>query len=255
VRQVEPQEFGRIAPAVFEAARRLRPGQIDRDAGWWNRALGLDGHEAVRALPHNLFVHDGEHGPDGLLGWSSDGQFGLMPPMATIDVRDLVSASDSAYRDLWSYLAGIDLAEQVRLPNRPVDEQVRWLLDDGRTLELREHVDFLWLRILDVEATLPARRYATPGELVLEVVDDAVAAFAGGRYLLAADGELVQCERTERPADLELSQRALAAAYLGGFGLHELAIAGTVREHRPGALARATAMFSVPLAPWNATWF
>ena len=32
-----------MAPAVYAAARRWRAGQIERDARWWNRVLGLDG--------------------------------------------------------------------------------------------------------------------------------------------------------------------------------------------------------------------
>jgi hypothetical protein len=35
----------------------------------------------------------------------------------------------------------------------------------------------------------------------------------------------------------------------------ELAVAGGVREHTPGALARLSAMFATALAPSDATWF
>ena len=57
------------------------------------------------------------------------------------------------------------------------------------------------------------------------------------------------------PADVEITQRALASIYLGGFRLGALRVAGAAAERTPGALARVDAMFSVPLAPWNATWF
>jgi predicted acetyltransferase len=255
VRQVEREELAELAPAVFAAARRRRAAQIDRDAPWWNRVLGLDGYAPWEELPPNWFVHDGDHGPDGLLGWRAGGPFGLIPPLGTVEVWDLASASDAAYQNLWSYLSGIDGIDQVSLSNRPVDEPVRWLLGDARTLVMTQHVDLLWLRLLDVPAALAARRYAMPGEVVLEVIDEDGDSFASGCYRLRADGDEVECRRTDQDADLQLTQRALASIYLGGFRLRELLLSGVASELTPGALARVDLMFSTPLAPWNATWF
>lgn len=254
VRQVERDEFGDLAPAIYAAARRRRAGQIDRPQAWWNAVLGREGMAPSPELPHNWFVHDGEDGPDGLLAWKAVGDFGLIPPLGRLEVWDLAAASDPAYRDLWAYLSGIDVIDEVVLRNRPVDEPVRWLLGDGRTLVMTEQVDFVWLRILDVPAALSARRYALAGELVLEVTDDDVGGHAAGRFHLTGDPERSHCEPTGRSPDLEITQRALASIYLGGFRLGQLPASAT-RELTPGALARADVMFSAPLAPWNATWF
>jgi predicted acetyltransferase len=243
---------------VFAAARRLRAGQVDRDGKWWQRVLGVEGYPRPDGLPHNWLVHEGQDGPDGLLAWkaaASVGSMSLLPPYGRIEVSHLASASGEAYRDLWAYLAGIDLVDEVRLGGRPVDEPVRWLLPDARTLAMTEQVDFLWLRILDVPAALTARRYAVAGELVLEVIDEPTADFASGQYVLRTEGDRVECERTERAAQVQLTQRALSSIYLGGFSAAEIAPGGGVRELVPGALARLDAMFSTPLAPWNATWF
>jgi predicted acetyltransferase len=200
-------------------------------------------------------VHDGNDGPDGLLSWKASGHWGLVPPYGSVEVWSLASASDAAYRNLWSYLSGIDIIDQVSLLNRPVDEPVRWLLGDARTLVMTQQVDFLWVRLLDVPAALAARRYAVPGEVVLEVIDEDADRFVSGRYRLSADGDSVECHRTDRDADLEITQRALASIYLGGFRLRELLLSGIARERTPGALGLADLMFSVPLPPWNATWF
>jgi predicted acetyltransferase len=255
VRQVEREEFGEVAPAVYAAARRRRVGQIDRDAQWWNRVLGRDGYAPSEELPHNWFVHAGDDGPDGLLGWKASGHIGLVPPLGAVEVWDLTSASDEAYQNLWSYLSGIDGIDEVSLSNRPVDEPVRWLLGDARALVMSQQVDFLWLRLLDVPAALSARRYAVSGEVVLEVLDDDAPGFVSGRYRLCAEGDEVVCEPTEQDADVEITQRALASIYLGGFRLGELRITGMARERTSGALARLDLMFSIPIAPWNATWF
>lgn len=172
-----------------------------------------------------------------------------------MDVGDLASASDIAYQNLWSYLSGIDGIDRVSLSDRPVDEPVRWLLGDARTLVITQQVDFLWLRLLDVPAALAARRYAVPGEVVIEVTDEAADRLTSGRYRLSARGDEVQCERTDKDADLEITQPALASIYLGGFRLRELLLSGVASERTPGALAQADLMFSTPLPPWNGTWF
>jgi predicted acetyltransferase len=256
VRQVEREEVGDVAPAVYSAARRQHAGQIDRDRGWWDRALGREGYPLPDKLPYNWFVHEGDDGPDGLLSWKATGVgFDLIPPLATIEVRHLASTSDTAYRNLWAYLSGIDSTDQISLANRSVDEPARWLLRDARTLVMTQHVDFLWLRLLDVPSALAARRYAASDDVVLEVIDDDAGGSASGRYRLSARGDEVECRRTDQDADLEITQRALASIYLGGFRLRELLPSGVAREHRPGALARLDLMFSTPLAPWNATWF
>jgi len=252
VRQVELEEFAHAAPAVFAAARRLRAGQIDRDATWWNRVLGLEGYTAAEELPHNWLLHEGPDGPDGLVAWKATGEMRLVPPLATVEVWELASATGGAYRDLWAYLAGIDMIDELKLFNRPVDEPVRWLLPDARTLLPTRQVDFTWLRLLDVPSALAARRYAIDAEIVLEVVDDEL---VSGRYVLHAQGDHAECQITSRSPDVEIAQRALASIYLGGFRLAQLALAGGVRELVPGARERLDLMFSTPLPPWNATWF
>jgi predicted acetyltransferase len=256
VRHVERDEFGDLAAQVYALARRRRPGQIDRSETWWNRVLGRDGYTPSPGLPHHWLIHESDDGPDGLLGWKAQGDGGLIPPLGRVTVWDLAAASDEADRNLWAYLAGIDGSDEVHLPLRPVDEPARWLLHDARTLVMTQNVDFVWLRLLDVPTALSSRAYAVAGEVVLEVSDDDAGGFAAGRYRLCADGVSALCERTGDPADLELTQRALASIYLGGFRLPGLALgAGGLRERTPGALARIDAMFATGLAPWNATWF
>jgi hypothetical protein len=56
--------------------------------------------------------------------------------------------------------------------------------------------------------------------------------------------------RTARTPDLSCDVTALGSAYLGGFDFRQLARAGVVTEVRPGAAARADAIFVRDLAPW-----
>lgn len=253
IRQVSPEQLGAVAPQVYAAARRLRAGQLDRNELWWRRSLGLDGFERIGPAPY-LYLREGANGPDGLLAWHVTRDFSLDGSMGAGQVNELVAASADAYRDLWALLSAIDVISELVLRDRPVDEQVRWLLPDGRALKRVYSGDHTWLRLLDVPAALAARRYGCVGRLVLDVVGDPMD-FANGRFLLEADEEHVACSPTAAGADLRVSHRALAAVYLGGRSLRELAIGGDVEELSSGALSRADTMFRTALAPWNATGF
>ena len=250
LQRLDAAEIGAVAPGIFDRAARQRAGNIDRPPAWWSGTLGLDGYPDPRfdgKRPTHV-VHEGPDGPDGYIAWTAkDGG---------VDVLDLCAATDSAYRALWGYVSSLDLVEQVTLRRRPVDERVRWLLPDGRALEQPETVDGIWVRLLDVPAALGARRYSVTDRLVLDVDDGDVGGFAAGRYVLEGGRDGAKClPSTEDSADLRVHQRALAAAYLGGYSLHAQAITGRVAELTPGALRRADAMFATPLAPWCATGF
>ncbi len=260
VRTSDAQEIAAIGAGVFTAFRRQRAGQVDRDQRWWDIALGQDGFPAPpedAGLPHNWIVHEGDGGIDGIVGWRATRQGGLNPPGGRAEVWGLFAANEAADRALWAYLSGIDLIDEIALPHRPVDEPAQWLLADARSLVLEDRNDYLWLRILDVPTALTARRYAIGGELVLDVRDDSPATGidVSGRYALRADDDVVECGPTTRPADLELTQRALASIYLGGVRPAELVESEALTELTPGAVERARLMFSTPRPPWNATSF
>jgi predicted acetyltransferase len=254
VRQVEADELGAAARSAFDAARRLRPGQVDRHGSWWDRRLGLDGYELIDDRP-NWIVHDGATGIDGLLAWKVASDFYLDGRLGAIEVSDFIAADETAYRDLWAYLSGLDVIDKITLDDRPVDEPVRRLLGDGRALEQTGKFDYLWVRLLDVPAALAARGYATAGRVVLDVIDEGLGGYGAGRVVLDVDETAVRCEPTDEPADLRLTQRALASCYLGGHRLRQVATAGEVDELTCGALERTDVMFAVPLAPWNQTGF
>jgi predicted acetyltransferase len=253
IRQVEADELGKIAPEIFDAARRCRAGQVDRRAPWWDRRLALDGYEPIGKQP-NWILHEGPDGPDGLLAWRVSQDFELDGRLGELEIGEFVTASAAAYRDLWAYQSAIDVVGKIKLTDRPVDEPIRWLVPDARALELTGTFDYLWLRLLDVPAALAARSYATDGRLVLDVRDDSLGGYGTGRFALDVEDGNARCTPTTESAELIVDQRALAACYLGGNRLRQVAMRG-VDEVAPGALARADLMFSTSLAPLNQTGF
>lgn len=259
VRQLDVEEFGALAPAVFERARHRRAGNIDRPTAWWERVLGRNGLTPEKVggrLPVHV-VHEGPDGVvDGFVSWNGTGEFDVDGSLGAVNVVDLCATNDGAYRGLWAYLTGMDLVGTIAIQRRPIDEPVRWLLTEGRALRPTHLGDGIWLRLLDVPRALSLRRYAVEDRLVLEVRDDAPGGYGTGRYLLdgAADG--ARCEATAtRSPDLTLDQRALATSYFGGFTLAQQEQRGLVVEHTTGASARFDALFATRLAPWCATSF
>lgn len=79
------------------------------------------------------------------------------------------------------------------------------------------------------------------GEPVLDVEDP----FLGerGRYLLTVRDDQADCVPTDREPDLSLDVGDLGSVYLGGTTPSTLVRAGHIRAHRPGAAARADALF------------
>jgi predicted acetyltransferase len=256
VRQVDPDELAKHAGAIYDRERALLPGGINRAGSWWSRRLGVGGFEPMPDFRGHWIMHESDDGPDGFLCWRPGRDLELNGMLGSVKVLEFVAASPTAYRNLFAYLAGMDAIDEVQLGARPIDEPARWLIADGRALMQTEVTDDLWLRILDLPAALEARGYAAPGRVVLEVVDTDGGGFAAGRYVLDADESgTASCTRTTESADVTVPQRTLASAYLGGHTLRALAVAGTVDEHTPHALARLDAMLATPRPPFNGTGF
>ncbi len=254
---VDPEQLAEPAADVHRRVRLQRAGQIDRTGADWRRRLGLGGlRQPGVPEPVCVLARNADGGVDGYATWGAkDGNWYLDPEQTQVNVYEVLAATDDAYRALWGYLLNLDLVRILALQGYPVDEPLEWLLADGRAVQRTWTGDNEWLRLLDVPAALTARRYAGTDRLVLEVVD-ADGGWAAGRFSL--DGGPAHAECRPAPtatADLRLSQRALAAIYLGGTTVRSQQQAGLVEEETPGAAARLEAMFWTAQQPWNATPF
>jgi predicted acetyltransferase len=237
-------------PLVYDAVRPTRPGFVDRPGERWWRYRVEDIEEHREGFGPLFFVlHGDEDGePDGYViytfkhDWSHGASHGI------VRVEELVAATDDAAGDLWRFALDLDLSAVIDAWNRPVDDPLFHMVRDPRRLRM-EIQETLWARLVDVASALGARRYGTEGGVVLDV-RDAFCPWNEGRYELAAGPEGAECRATSREADVSLSAADLGAVYLGGIRFAVLARAGRVREERPGALARADAMFGWDPLPW-----
>jgi predicted acetyltransferase len=242
-----------LAPQVFERVHRVTPGSIVRQEAYRQRSSGSFGRdggedEAVKCALH----YDAAGTVDGYVAYKFSG-WNTKP--YTVDLVDLVAATDDAYLELWQFLGSIDLIERISWQDAPVDDPLAWALDDPRCIESSDHRDMLWLRLLDTEKALGARRYSADGSLVLSVTDGL--GFAAGTFLLEiTEGEAaVSAAPPGAAPELTLDVAHLGSIYLGAVCPVTLTAAGKITEHFPGAALKARLMFAVERAPHCLTHF
>ena len=253
VEVADPKVLLDVAPEIFDRVHRMTPGSIGRQE-WYRQlasgSLGRDGKEdpAVKVALH--------YGPGNTVdGYVSYKFLGWDTEPYTVEVVDLVAATNEAYLELWQFLGAIDLVERVTWAEAPVDDPLAWALTDPRCIESSDGRDMLWLRILDVPKALEARRFPVDGRLVLEVHDPL--GLTAGTYALEVGGGEAAVERleAEEEPDLALDVSALSSIYLGAVCPVTLAAAGRIREHKQGAALQARGMFAVERATHCLTHF
>lgn len=255
VELVDGDQVAKVLPGVLDRARRRQPGDIGRPAAWWDGVVRDPEKHRKGASQRFFAVHESPAGEaDGYATYRVKSGWEHGQPVGRVLAEEVVGFSTAAEADLWRFLLSIDLTRVVECGARPVDDPLRWMLADPRRLRVTMLGDQLWVRMVDVEAALAARRYAVPGALVVDVADDFRPAL-GGRYRVEGGPEGAECRRTTAEPDLALSTADLGALYLGGVAASTLAAAGRVVERRPGALAQADAMFAGSPPPFCRTHF
>ena len=247
---VSADEYRAAAIGLHDRLRRTVPGNLDRDARWWDRLLRDDEYMRKGAAPRAYLLYteqDGEvtgYAAYRVKGdWTDHGE-----PDGTLTVEEVRAATTPAYASLWKVLLSVDLVRTVRAPMSSPDDPLFHLLTDARALH-RRPVDALWVRLVDVDRALATRRYPAPIDLVLEVRDE-FCPWNAGRWRLSGHPAGGYCGRTDRDPDLVLGIEELSAAYLGGVSLATLQAAGRVTEVSPGAVTLASTAFSWPVTPW-----
>jgi predicted acetyltransferase len=234
---------------VYDELASTRPGMIAVDDRWW-KAMWL---ERPRDKKHPRFyaVHERDDGTaDGYAVYTVKHDWKRNVPANELEVRDLIATDPDATAALWRFLFDVDLVATVKAEDRPVDEELLWLVAEPRRLNAVIQ-DGLFVRVLDVERALSGRRYSGDGRLVLEI-DDAFRPSTSGLFELVVDEGEGSCARTDADPDLSCGVAALGAAYLGGSSFRQLSRAHQVAEATSGALARADDMLAWDPSPWFA---
>jgi predicted acetyltransferase len=251
---VEPLGQTRLVPlgeaeplvaAVWERVAIVTPGMFARTSAWWQARSLADSAWRRRGggdLQCAVLEVHGRSTAYALYRLNPAYDRGV--PTGTLDVIEAMGDSPGSTRAIWRFLLDVDLIARVRAGVLPIDHPLVFLMAEPRRLRMSLR-DGLWLRLVDVGAALASRAYATADSVVIEVADE-FCPWNRGRWRVKAGA----VERTNDLADLSGDVAALGSVYLGGFTWAQLARALRVTELRPGAVARADALFRHDVAPW-----
>jgi predicted acetyltransferase len=244
-RILDSDEADPLLRRVYDAWATRTPGAFARGDAWWEHRILADPPDRRQGRgPKRLvvFERDGDAAAYAIYRHAPKWEEGVSK--AEVVVVEALGLDDHALAAIWRYLLDIDWIERVQAQLLPIDHPLFLLLAEPRRLRYRLG-DGLWLRLVDVAAALSQRSYSADGAVVFDVADAFLPANAG-RWRLA-DGE---CAPTDDEPDIAIDVRDLASVYLGGFTFAELQRALRVDELRPGAIARADAIFAPDRAPW-----
>lgn len=152
----------------------------------------------------------------------------------TLNVRAALADGRDGYAAIWRYALEHDLVATVTASLRSLDEPLRWMIANQRALAVTER-DHHWMRILDVERCLGARRFRVPGSVTFAVTDPL--GIADGVWRLDVDpsgSPVVTREAADGAAGASPSARVglgvseLSALLLGGVRASTLLAAGRI---------------------------
>jgi predicted acetyltransferase len=250
VELLEPEDAWPTVERIFGDFHVRTRGSIERPQFYQPLLTGTFNFEDGADRKLRAAVHlDPAGAPDGYVlyrpGDRKDGH-------RTIEVRDLVASTPSAYLRLWRFLADLDLSDRVSWHSAPVDDFLEWALVDPFAVKVVRVTDMLWVRVLDVVAALEARPWGADGTVVLEVADPL--GHAAGRFRVTTAGGTAQVTRTEDEPTVLLDADTLGALYLGGVSVGLLRAAGRITGTEQ-AVDEWAAMADIGPAPYCITGF
>jgi len=236
-----------VAPfmEVYDRVRPEQPGMLTRSEEWWrNRRLADPENRRFGGGELNRVLLTLEGRPSGYALYRIHQQFESGVTTGHLNVIEAMGATPEATCELWRFLLDIDWVSRVKASLLPVDHPLFFLLARPREMRFRVH-DGLWVRLVDLPAALAARTLNDGPPVVVQVAD-AFCEWNTGRWRIGPNG----AERTDADVELACDITALGTGYLGWISFAQLARAGRVAELRPGAIARADALFRGERAPW-----
>ncbi|PIF21986.1 GNAT family N-acetyltransferase [Candidatus Pantoea floridensis] len=234
--------------AVVQRFPSWRAGTLSRWPQWW----AMQQHRLTHSNLNHYVAFDVQHGeaqafvryhaqPDDNWLYSRD---------RTLVVDDLHAPDGDSYRRLIAFLLQLDITRHLHFPSRPVDDPLPLLVDNPRAVTVSAQRDESWLRIVDVQAVLQARTFATDDAVILDIRDPLLP-HNQGRWRIAAQG----ITRSEAQPDATLSVDALASLILGGSRVWQLIYSQNIHIHRPHVAEHLERLFAVAEQPWSGLFF
>lgn len=248
VRLVDRPVAEQLFPGLYEKIRAVRPGFLTRTPARWEWVHFHDPPEwRDGGTPRRYAVYEEAGEALGYVGYRQRENWDEGLPANVVSMGPMHALTPAAEEGLWRYLGGIDLVGTIEAWNGDPASILPHIVSDARRVT-RRISDGMWVRILDVPASLSARRYAVDGSLTIELTDPFRQA-AAGVFRLTGGPEGAVCEPSAEPPDLRMDVRELGSLYLGGVSASDLARSGLIAGDE-AAVRRADLMFGWHVPPW-----
>ncbi len=250
VELIEPPDSWPIVKDVFDRFHATTRGSVDWPQFYeviHTGAFDFDAGGPDKKLRGAVHL-DAEGGVDGFALYKAEDD----DKGQKIKVTEMAALTTLATLALWRFLGGIDLAKKVTFGLAHPDDPLRWALRDINAVRYTDLSEFLWVRILDVEAALAARPWTANGEVVLEVRD--AQGYADGCFRVMTEDGRASVTRTEERAEVTLDAETLGSLYLGGAHVSALNRAGRI-SGSDAAVGRFAQMADLAVPPYNLTGF
>lgn len=251
----DPTTVRDIHHEVFAKVHSTRTGSIGRQEMYRLSASGQGDYRDMEPVKNiRAALHYDQRGAvDGYVTYKPAAD----KSRSTVEIVDLLAATDGAYLALWNYLGSLDLIETITWDMAPLVDPLEWAMAAKRRYRRTATEDHLWLRILDAPAALAARDYSSDGTLTIHVGDPL--GHASGIFRITVvhgKATVTRCaEDGSVPFALSMGVSELSSLYLGSVSARTLHAAGRVREEETGALEAFDAMFAAKESPHCMTGF
>ena len=193
VRLLDAAQTWDLLPRIYAGNRPSRAGTIDRPQVWWE---GLRLRTESSSGASYVAVYGDPGSESGFTRYRPiDTEKWFVSDQRTIVVEDFFAPTTDAYLGLLRFLLGLDLVDRVVFWMLPLDDPLPWLLVDRRAMRITAVHDETWLRVVDAEKALSARRYADAGAVTI-AVNDPLLQHNSVSFTIAGGG----AEPTTRPA-------------------------------------------------------
>lgn len=242
VRECAPEVAAGRVRALWDRVAPATPGHLSRTDGTWHARFAE--HEFLR---RGLSERRWAAHADGVVGYRVRPSWVDRDRTWVVVVTDLIAATPIAHASLWRFVLDLDLTARVEYPLGWRDDPLQDLLADRRSLTLTPH-DHVWLRIVDLDRTVPLRSYPIETTVQVEIVDD-LCPWNAGTWRLDLGPDAARATRSGAAAELRMHARDLGACLVGGTPLARLVAAGAVSGSVDAARRLGLAL-STPVAPW-----
>jgi predicted acetyltransferase len=216
VRVVCPSQYRAELVDIYDRWRRRTPGGLHSPAVLWDDVLADRETARHGGSPFFALLH-----ADGFAMYRVHGD----ATRKSVEVTKLTAVTAEAHIALWRVLLGLDLMDTITVDTHPADP-LPYLLTDARRVQTTSSEDALWLRIIDIPATLEARSYQADLSAVLEISDDAL---GGGTFTLTIHNGKARVTPTKDTPDLHTDLSVLGSIYMGAHRASAFATANRLR--------------------------